>query len=362
MPSAWIEKRRTRDGKRRYCVRYRLGGRETTKRFGGAFRTEREARIRRDAIGGELAALRAPNVRILERSTIVRTLSVVAEQWRSSRVDVSEGTAATHRVNLGRILPRLGERPVETIEPADVAALVAELAAEGLARESIRKTKATLAMVLDFASVQPNPARDKGVKLPRQDHAEIQPPTAAHLVAVVPLLPTRYRLPVLVLDATGMRVGELEHLAWGDIDEQEERWRISAAVAKTSKARWISPPDVLFEAVVALCPRDDRTANRRVFEGITSNRLRTALTRACTGAGVPSFSPHDLRHRRATLWLLRGVPAATASAWLGHSAQEHLRTYAHAVLDRTELDYPSALEMCSDGARPVPTRRAETPV
>jgi integrase len=56
---------------------------------------------------------------------------------------------------------------------------------------------------------------------------------------------------------------------------------------------------------------------------------------------VPAFSPHDLRHRRATLWHLGGVPAAQASAWLGHSAQEHLRTYAHAVLDRTEVDYGS---------------------
>jgi integrase len=136
-----------------------------------------------------------------------------------------------------------------------------------------------------------------------------------------------------------MRVGELEALTWGDVDEHERRWRVSAAVAKTSKARWVAPPDVLFDAVTSLCPRDDRTADRRVFERVTADRQRTALTRASTAAGVPAFSPHDLRHRRATLWHLGGVPAATASAWLGHSAQEHLRTYAHAVLDRTEIDY-----------------------
>ena len=97
-------------------------------------------------------------------------------------------------------------------------------------------------------------------------------------------------------------------------------------------------------SVSALLPRDDRTADRRVFEGATGDRLRTAIARACTAAGVPAFSPHDLRHRRATLWHLSGVPAAQASSWLGHSAQEHLRTYAHAVLDRAEVDYPSELE------------------
>ena len=40
---------------------------------------------------------------------------------------------------------------------------------------------------------------------------------------------------------------------------------------------------------------------------------------------------------------LGGVPAARASAWLGHSAQEHLRTCAHAVLDKFEIDYAAVL-------------------
>ena len=68
-------------------------------------------------------------------------------------------------------------------------------------------------------------------------------------------------------------------------------------------------PDRLFAAVSDLCPRDDRAADRGVFEGVTADRLRTAITRACTAVGVPAFSPHDLRHRRVTLWHLGGVPA-----------------------------------------------------
>jgi integrase len=47
------------------------------------------------------------------------------------------------------------------------------------------------------------------------------------------------------------------------------------------------------------------------------------LTRACKTIGVPAFSPHQLLHRRATLWHLSGVPVAEAAFWLGHSAQEH---------------------------------------
>ena len=66
-------------------------------------------------------------------------------------------------------------------------------------------------MLLDHAGVSPNPARDKvGVRLPREAKKEIQPPSAEQVEAVHRLLPTRYRLPLLVLDATGMRLGELE--------------------------------------------------------------------------------------------------------------------------------------------------------
>jgi len=90
-------------------------------------------------------------------------------------------------------------------------------------------------------------------------------------------------------------------------------------------------------------PREDRDVASQVFAGFGADRLRTAITRACKASGVPTFSPHDLRHRRASLWHLQGVPAAEAASWLGHSAQEHLRTYAHVVIDRTEVDYANVL-------------------
>ncbi len=299
----------------------------------------REARIRRDWVAGELAALRVPDVRRVSPEPSP-TLAAVAERWRASRVDVADGTAATHRVNLGRILPVLGPRPIDTITAADVAAFAAGLS---LKRESIRKTVATLAMVLDHHGVTPNPARDKRVKLPQEDRVEVRPPTAAHVLAVHHLLGRVHKLPLLVLDATGMRVGELEALTWGDVDEPAGRWRVSAASAKTNAARWVPVPKIVFEAVTETVPREDRDVDGQVFAGFGADRLRTAITRACKLAGVPAFSPHDLRHRRATLWHLSGVAAAEAASWLGHSAQEHLRTYAHVVINRSEIDYADVL-------------------
>jgi integrase len=199
-------------------------------------------------------------------------------------------------------------------------------------------------MVLDFHGVQPNPAHDPSVKLPREDRTEVNPPTLEHVEAVYALLSSAYRLPLLTLDATGMRVGELEALTWGEIDEPGGRWRVSASVAKTRRARWVPVPDSILKPVAALVPREDRDLTAQVFAGFGADRLRTAITRACKAAAIPAFSPHDLRHRRATLWHLGGVPAAQAAGWLGHSAHEHLRTYAHVMIDRTELDYSKFLE------------------
>jgi integrase len=345
MPSVWIERRKTGTGGTRWRVKYRLGGRESTRRYGGSFATKREALARSQWIAGELATMRVPDLRLLQPEVAPPTLSEVAERWRTSRVDVAEGTAATHRVNLSRILPRLGKRSVDEIAPADVATLVEELRSSRLARESIRKTLATLAMVLDYAGIDPNPARDRmTVKLPRETKTEPKPPTAEHVLAVHGLLPSRYRLSLLVLDATGMRVGELEALTWGDVDEPRGRWRVSQAIAKTGRARWIMVPPELFTAVVDLCPRDDRHADRRVFEGVTAARLRTAIARACTAAGVPAFSPHDLRHRRISLEHLRGVPWARIGELVGQrNLAVTANTYTHVLADEREISLEALL-------------------
>jgi integrase len=345
MPSTWVRRRPTKDGGSRYRVEYRIGGRESASRYAGSFATKREALARKAWVAGELANMRVPKTDLLT-PVPAGTLKVVGDRWRASRVDVAEATAITHRTNLGRILRVLGDKPVDSITAADVAQFVADLHGGGTARESIRKTLATLAMIFDFAAVTPNPARDRvAVKLPPEDRAEVNPPTAKHVLAVHGILPRGLRLPLLTLDATGMRVGELAGLTWGDVDEPEGRWRVSQAVAKTRKARWVPVDADVFQAVVDTVPREDRDLGAPVFADFGIDRFRTAIGRACKAAGVPVFSPHDLRHRRATLWHLQGVPIADAAAWLGHSPQEHLATYAHATLvDRDELDYPNLFD------------------
>jgi integrase len=343
MASTWITTRITAGGEKRYRVEFRLGGREAPIGYGGSFKSKREADERKRWISGEIAARRVPDFRLV--GEVVVTLRALAERWQASRVDVSAGTAQTYKVALGRLLPRLGDVPVNRIEPQTVADLVAELHTAELKKQTIRKTISVLAMVLDHGGIQPNPARDKLiVKMPREERRELHPPTAEHVEAVVRILPRQYRLPALVLDATGMRIGELEALTWGDVDEPRQRWRVSGAVAKTGRARWVPVPPELFEAVTRLVPREDRVPERPVFQGFGGDRFRTAITRACTAASVPAFSPHDLRHRRVSLLHLGGMPWARIGELVGHDdLMTTARVYTHVVADEAELDYARLL-------------------
>ena len=118
MPSVWIERRTIAGARNRYLVKYRLGGRESAHRYAGSFATRREALTRQRWVAGELAAMRVPNLSPFDRPlAAMPTIAEAAERWRASRVDVADGTAVGHRVQLARVLPLLGARRVDEVTP-----------------------------------------------------------------------------------------------------------------------------------------------------------------------------------------------------------------------------------------------------
>jgi integrase len=362
MASAWIERRRNRGGVS-YRVKYRVGGRESAARAAGTFPTQRAAKVRCDWVRGELAAMRVPDLTRLADPVAAPTLRDVARRWQESRVDVRESTLVQHRTALGRVLPTLGDRRVDTLQPADVASLVAQLVDDGKARESIRKSITALAMVLDFAGVKPNPARDRvQVKLPREEPDEIEPPSADHVEAVAWKLTPPYLVALLVLDAAGVRVGELEAARVGDLDEDRRAWLVRAAISKTRRARWVTLPDDLFDVVVGRLPaREDRDAAAPLFAGVTADRLRMAIGRACRDAAVPRFSPHALRHRRISLLHRQGRSWAEIGETVGQRSKiVTADRYTHALIDYREIDRAKLLERVRAVPTPVPTAHPAT--
>jgi integrase len=332
MASASITVRTTKAGKR-YTVRYRLGGRAYPVEHGGSFQTMREARIRRDLVAGELAAGRNPRIlldTLAAAPTPARTFDSVADEYRTSRIDLAPETTKRLAFHLNALRPFFGEMAPATITPADVQAWIASTT---LKPSSIRRYMDTLRAVLDYAGVDPNPARSRHVRLPREDKAVLEPPSAAHVEAIVEACKPRWRLAVRTLVETGMRVGELHDLEWRDVDQAGSRFRIRSGKTRAAR-RWVGVPEPLMGDIVAETPPDDRTGERRVFPGATPMAIHKVVVRACERAGIPRFHPHDLRHRYASVQIARGVPVPNLAAQLGHAKNSiTLDTYSHVLLD-----------------------------
>jgi integrase len=342
--------RPTAGGGKRYLVRYRLGGRESTQRYAGSFRTRAEALERRRWVDGELAAMRVPDLSALDRAPdAAPILRETAAAYRASRIDIAETT----RVNIGTALNLIlgvldANRRVNRFAPQDIAEAVAKLHASGYKRETIRKAVTHLACVFDFAGIERNPVRDKlRVRLPRGEIREPQPPGAEHVEAVFRLLPSKHRLALLWLDWSGARVSSIDTVLVGDYDEPRRRVRLRAAASKTGRALWVDLPDALAEALQrTLPPREDRDPDARLFASSGADAIRTSIAKACRAAGVPLWSPHDLRHRRISLLHRQGRTWAEIGALVGQrSLKVTSDTYTHVLVDSRELDYATLLSL-----------------
>jgi integrase len=208
MASASITTRKTRSGTRRYVVRFRRGGRYFPIEHGGSFGTLREARIRRDLIAGELAVGRDPReaLRALTEAPVTGTFVQTFEAFIESRVDVAPATLTNYRTARDRLVAVLGTKDALRLSWQDVQEAVTALSAD-LSPASVRLYVGTLRQVLDYAGADPNPAKDRRVKLPRKEQTVLEPPSADEVAAIIANAPPKWRLALRVLEQTGMRAG-----------------------------------------------------------------------------------------------------------------------------------------------------------
>jgi integrase len=197
---------------------------------------------------------------------------------------------------------------------------------------SLSRYVATLRQVLDFAGTDPNPPRDRRVKLPRIEATTVEPPTAKQVDAIIAHSPPRWKLALRTLEQTGMRVGAPRSRMAG-LGLAESRFRIRQGKTATAR-RWVAVPEWVMDEIAETCPPDDRTPERRVCVGFSRDIAKNVIARACKAAGIPHFHPHDLRHRYASLKIREGVPVTELAAQLGHSRKSMtFDVYSHVLLD-----------------------------
>lgn len=193
---------------------------------------------------------------------------------------------------------------------------------------------------LEFASLDQVKSRDLET-LP----AVLTVDEVARVISAVPLL--RYRVPLLLIYASGLRVSECMNLTVDDIDGPgnrlfirngkggKDRYTIlSTAVYRELRRYWSVHKNRkwLFPAV-GFGVRDSagaaahmRTATEAMDTNSLRNRLRAAAQCECVTKRVTC---HILRHSFATHLAAAGVPLHQLQSYLGHAHIETTTLYAH---------------------------------
>lgn len=133
---------------------------------------------------------------------------------------------------------------------------------------------------------------------------------------------------IAILGETGLRKSEGLNLQWSHIDFQQRL--LSADRTKSGKPRYIPLSEYALEWLDSLvrvlgCPY--------VFVRLEARQPwrdpREPFFKGREKAGLEWVSFHDLRHFRATQWVMRGVDLRTVQELLGHSSITTTMRYAH---------------------------------
>ena len=311
----------------------------------------------------------------------VPTFKEAAERYFASKADRRLSTISDLRGRLDKhILPRLGGMRLNRITLGDVEALRDGLKAEGYAHRTIANILPVVAAVFDAAIRRGECTANPADKLERVfastpelaadgsdarsgdmavDPREVLSPD--EIRRMLDGADENYRPLLMTAYVTGMRVGELLGLQWGDVEFGEDgrgkifvRRSLSRARVDRTEAvrprfyppktksgiRTITIPPALVSALKAWKLRCPVSQIDLVFPHVDGrpncrDRVRTAgLHPALRRAGLRKVSFHSLRHSCASAMIAAGSPITEIQHRLGHAnAGITLKVYSHFFAD-----------------------------
>jgi integrase len=147
-----------------------------------------------------------------------------------------------------------------------------------------------------------------------------------------------HQVALTILADTGLRVGELQHLAWDDVDHANNVLHIRAKEGwkpKTGDQRAVP----MSERVRSLLERLPHTStwvltappSAKYPNGdhqVSERRLLKALKVILKKLGLPGHL-HTFRHAFISRALTSGIPESVVRAWVGHVDADVIRLYTH---------------------------------
>lgn len=160
----------------------------------------------------------------------------------------------------------------------------------------------------------------------------------------------QWRLMIFVGVRTGLRIGELRGLQWGDIDFTKRvlnvnrtdpgRRTMGATLPKSNRYREVPLTNDTHAALLAVRP-DGAKATDWLWPALLKRggeeraRCRSekgcwhGVKRAAELAGLTDVAWHTLRHTYASHLVMRGVPIRHIQSWLGHASVKETEKYSH---------------------------------
>jgi integrase len=320
--------------------------------------TKREAQVRCAELVAELqsGASIDPN-----KITVVEFLNRFDRDWAATHV--SPHSRERYRFALDHVRRHLGDRVLQKVRPADLAAFYAALARAGLAPRTIKLVHATVHRALGQAKawgvIRDNPAEiAKPAKAPDRETEMLQPDQAAALLDRLRGQPL-YLIASLAL-GTGMRRNEMLGLRWGDVDLDAGRLTVGQALEQTAThgirvkspktrhgRRTISLPAHLVAELrqhwreqqeqrlgMGFGKAPDSAPVFATVDGrhLSPNAITKAWPVAMAAIGMPAVTLHSLRHTHASMLIASGLDILTISRRLGHSSPTiTLSVYGHLI-------------------------------
>jgi len=339
---AWIVKKGTTpDGRGRYLVRWKVGGRtRSITRVGEKEAKALKRQIEESLEGGGYIDPRAGRVKVRE----------YAGRWLTTRAHLRSRTLTRYEEILRlHALPAIGDMALNRIRPTDLEALVAAMLAGGLAPGTVRQLKAVLSSLFKAAVRDGLLARSpvEGLSMPQLRREEQRFLTAEEVARLAGEIDDRYRALVLLGAYGALRFGELAGLKTGvlrllerkvDVVWQvgEDKGHLVEGPPKWGSSRTVTIPRAVADELARHIEAQPPGPNGLLFTAKEGGPLRhgrfikTFWRPAVERAGLSPLRPHDLRHTAVALSVAAGAHPKEIQEMLGHrSITTTLNTYGH---------------------------------
>jgi integrase len=322
------------------------GRRDGAKAYIGSFATEQEAKekledhrvTQRQIQRGELP----PE---LDRR---RTLNDALDAWmRQCRLRSKD--AYRSRLDL-YIRPRLGKVALVQVTAGMILDLQSALCDRGLDATTVNSGTRTLssayAYFIKSKWVAANPVRDvPEIEGRARAHNWIKSRDEQERLLAACDEPLRTFVAVLLM--TGMRLGEVIHLEWSDVDLDLRQITVQRGAHGTTKSGKVRMIPINNSLLLILKSWRLRSGGSGLVFPSSKAQVRSAsgiympFKKALVRAGLdPSLRVHDCRHTYASHYLREGGSIFRLSRYLGHSSvQVTERFYAHMIPADFEQDW-----------------------